>query len=155
MTNKNNGSDKRVLLGILGERIIAKYLKNKNHDVEESLDMYNATRDMRVDGEDVEVKTLAPFYKYDAFSVNPSQLNKINNASAVYWINVPPKKIHDVMAGFIFKMDPKIAKHKLVTINTGKQYAMFSRNQPGMEVVSMIKNEKILKQLQQLSASYL
>lgn len=55
MVNKENEL-KKTLLGILGEKIVAKYLRDKGHEVNESLYMFDSSKDMLVDGNCVEVK---------------------------------------------------------------------------------------------------
>lgn len=146
---------KKTLLGMLGEKIVAKYLRDRGHTVNESLYMFDSTKDFEVDGEHVEVKTQVPFFIYDSFAVSINQINKIQNSHKVYWVSVPPTKTTDVMGGFIFEMDPKVATGFLHKLKTGREVMCFKRNQEGMKVVYQIKDQKLLKHLQELSTSYL
>jgi len=146
---------KKTLLGILGEKIVAKYLRDCGHSVNESLYMFDSTKDLDVDGEMVEVKTQVPFLIYDSFAVSINQMNKIQNSHRVYWVSVPPSKVNDVMSGFVFEMDPKVATSFMHRLKTGREVMCFKRNQEGMKIVYQIKDQKLLKHLQELSTSYL
>lgn len=151
----NEAELKKTLLGILGEKIVAKYLRDSGHNVNESLYMFDSCKDLDVDGERVEVKTQVPFLIFDSFAVSINQMNKIQNSHRVYWVSVPPTKINDVMGGFVFEMDPKIATSFMHRLKTGREVMCFKRNQEGMKVVYQIKDQKLLKHLQELSTSYL
>jgi meiotically up-regulated gene 157 (Mug157) protein len=146
---------KKTLLGILGEKIVAKYLRDCGHQVNESLYMFDSSKDMEVDGLHVEVKTQTPFLIHDAFAVSINQMNKIQNSHRVYWVSVPPSKVNDVLAGYVFEMDPKIASSFLYRLKTGREVMCFKRNQEGMKIVHQIKDQKLLSHLQELSTSYM
>lgn len=146
---------KKTLLGMLGERIIAKHLRGKGHTVTESLNVFDSEKDFDVDGYKVEVKTQVPFLIKDSFSISPNQLNKIQNSKYVYWVSVPPTKVNDTLSGYVFKMDPNVAKFERYSLKNGKEMISFKRNQPGMEIVDKIKDSKLLEHLKELSTSYL
>ena len=88
-------------------------------------------------------------------SAPQNQMNKIQNSHRVYWVSVPPSKINDVMSGFVFEMDPKVATSFMHRLKTGREVMCFKRNQEGMKIVYQIKDQKLLKHLQELSTSYL
>jgi hypothetical protein len=146
---------KKTLLGMLGEKIVAKYLRDKGHTVNESLHMFDSLKDMDVDGNQVEVKTQVPFLIYDSFAVSTNQMNKIKNSHKVYWVSVPPSKVKDNLAGYVFEMDPSVAVGDLYKLKTGREIICFKRNQEGMKIVYQIKDQKLLNHLQELSTSYL
>jgi hypothetical protein len=60
---------KKVLLGMLGEKIVAKYFRDNGHIVDESLNIFDSEKDMIIDGNNVEIKTNAPLIYYDSFSI--------------------------------------------------------------------------------------
>lgn len=146
---------KKVLLGMLGEKIVAKHFRDSGHQVEESLDVFDSTKDMLIDGKNVEVKTNAPLIYYDSFSFPKSQYNKIMNSHRVYWVSVPLQTQEDQYAGCIFEMDPKVAKPHLITFGSGKQTIGLRRQQEGMKVIYKIEDPKLLNHLKSLSSSYL
>jgi len=146
---------KKHLLGMLGERIIAKHLRERGHSVIESLNVFDSEKDLDVDGDKVEVKTQVPFLIKNAFSISPNQLNKIKNSKFVYWISVPPTKMPDSLAGFIFKMDPTVAKYERYKLKNGREMLAFKRNQLGMDIVDQIKDKSLLDHMKELSTSYL
>lgn len=151
----NDTKLKKTLLGVLGEKIVAKYLRDRGHNVSESLYMFDSSKDLEVDGEMVEVKTQVPFLIYDSFAVSIDQINKIQKSHKVYWVSVPPTKVNDVMCGFVFEMDPKVATGFMHRLKNGREVMCFKRNQDGMKIVHQIKDQKLLKHLQELSTSYM
>ena len=146
---------KKVLLGMLGEKIVAKHFRDNGHQVEESLNVFDSDKDMIIDGNNVEVKTNAPLIYYDSFSFPKSQYNKIMNAHRVYWVSVPLQTMDDTFTGCIFEMDPKVAKLHKITFKTGKETIGLKRQQEGMRVIHVIKDATLLKHLRDLSSSYL
>lgn len=146
---------KKVLLGMLGEKIVAKHFRDSGHQVEESLNIFDSEKDMTIDGKNVEVKTNAPLIYYDSFSFPKSQYNKIINSHRVYWVSVPLQTQEDEFAGCVFEMDPKIAKLHLIKFASGKKTIGLRRNQEGMKVIHKIEDAALLKHLQSLSTSYL
>lgn len=146
---------KKVLLGILGEKIVAKYLRDCGNLVNESLNIFDSEKDMDVNGERVEVKTQVPLLYMDAFTISYNQLNKIKGAHRVYWVSVPPTKYDDVLGGCVFEMDPLIAESFMVKMRDGREMIGFKRNQKGMKMVYQIKDQKLLSHLKELNSSYM
>lgn len=140
---------------MLGEKIVAKHFRDSGHQVEESLDVFDSDKDMIIDGNNVEVKTNAPLIYYDSFSFPKGQYNKIINSHRVYWVSVPLQTQEDPFAGCIFEMDPKVAKLHTITFNSGKTTIGLRRQQDGMKIIHKIEDPKLLKQLKELSSSYL
>jgi hypothetical protein len=151
-----NQDHRKILLGILGERIVAKLLRDNGHTVEESLDIFDPVKDLLVNGRPVEVKTQVPLLFKDAFTIIPNQLTKIRSAHAVYWVSVPPTKTYDNCAGYVYQLNPRAdMQFSMWASSSGKDAVIIPRKQPAMKVVHVIKDEAILKQLKQLSSSYL
>lgn len=146
---------KKVLLGMLGEKIVAKHFRDNGSTVEESLNIFDSEKDMVVDGNNIEVKTNAPLIYYDSFSFPKSQYNKIINSHRVYWVSVPLQTQEDQFAGCVFEMDPKVAKLHTITFNSGKTTIGLKRQQDGMKVIHKIEDPSLLKHLRSLSTSYL
>ncbi|MFY7886764.1 MAG: hypothetical protein ACOVOV_18170, partial [Dolichospermum sp.] len=103
----------------------------------------------------VEVKTNAPLIYYDSFSFKKGQYNKIMNAHRVYWVSVPLQTQEDQFAGCVFEMDPKVAKLHTITFGSGQTTIGLHRQQDGMKIIHRIEDPNILKQLKELSSSYL
>lgn len=146
---------KKVLLGMLGEKIVAKHFRDSGHHVEESLDVFDSTKDMIIDGNNVEVKTNAPLIYYDSFSFPKSQYKKIMNSYRVYWVSVPLQTQEDQFAGCVFEMDPKVAKLHLISFKSGQKTIGIRRQQEGMKVIYKIEDPQLLNHLKSLSTSYL
>lgn len=153
---KNNETKlKNTLLGMLGEKIVAKHLRDCGHTVNESLYMFDSGMDMTVDGNAVEIKTQVPLLIYDSFAVNINQMNKIQKSHKVYWVSVPPTKVPDTLSGAVFEMDPKVAMSFSHTLKNGREIMCFRRNQEGMKIVYQIKDQTLINHLKELSTSYL
>lgn len=140
---------------MLGEKIVAKHFRDSGHQVEESLNVFDQDKDMIIDGYNIEVKTNAPLIYYDSFSFPKGQYNKIMNSHRVYWVSVPLQTQEDPFVGCIFEMDPKVAKLHTITFNSGKTTIGIRRQQDGMKVIYRIEDPVLLKQLKELSSSYL
>lgn len=146
---------KKILLGMLGEKIVAKHFRDKGSIVEESLNIFDSEKDMLIDGYNVEVKTNVPLIYFDSFSIPKNQYNKIINSHRVYWLSVPLQTREDQFAGCIFEMDPKIAKTHTITFSSGNSAIGIKRQQEGMKVIYKIEDQALLKHLRSLSTSYM
>ena len=146
---------KKVLLGMLGEKIVAKHFRDAGCIVDESLNVFDSTKDMVIDGKNAEVKTNAPLLYYDSFSIPQNQYNKIMNSHRVYWLSVPLQTKEDQFAGCIFEMDPNVAKVHQIKFSDGRSVIGLKRQQPGMRVIHKIEDPTLLKHLKELSSSYL
>jgi hypothetical protein len=145
----------KILLGIMGERIVASILRKAGHIVEESLNVFDSEKDMLVDEKPVEVKTQVPFIIEDSFAVPPHQIKKMMNCDRVYFVCVPVNKPDD-LAGGVFEMNPKddVKAHRR-TLHNGETVVCFPRRQMAMKMIHQISDPGILKQLRTLSTSYL
>jgi hypothetical protein len=149
-------SHHKILLGLLGERIVAKLLRDAGHTVEESLDLFDTTKDLLVNGKRVEVKTQVPLLFKDAFAVGTNQLAKIRSSHAVYWVSVPPTKTHDDYAGYVYQLNPRgDMQFSFWTNNAGREAVIIPRKQDAMKVVHVISDPVLLSHLKRLSSSYL
>jgi hypothetical protein len=147
---------KKILLGLMGERIVAHFLRKRGHEVEESLNPFDDEKDMLVDENPVEVKTQVPYMIEDSFAVLPYQLKKLKSCHRVYWVSVPLKRPDD-LDGCIFELDMSdetVRAHR-VKRHDGEEVVCFPRRQSAMKIVGTITDEKLLEQLQKLSTSYL
>ena len=148
---------RKVLQGMMGERIVAHLLRKNGHIVEESLNPFDNEKDMLVDGLPCEVKTQVPIVVEDGFAIDPKQINKIMNSHRVYWVCVPTTRNVDAHAGCIYEMDPKdenLKAHRWSAHN-GRQSVVFPRVQKAMKIIGKIEDESLLEQLRNLSTSYL
>lgn len=149
-------SDKKVLLGLLGERIVAKILRDLGYTVNESLNVFDPTKDMLVNDNPVEVKCQVPYLIKDAFAVSPSQLKKILSCKYVFWVSVPPKSITDSKSGFVYVMNTaKNVEYHFANTRNGRKLVYFPRTQPAMKVLYKIDDLNLLNHLKELSSSYL
>ena len=147
----------KILLGLLGEKIVAHYLRSKGYQVEESLDIFDSSKDMKVNDLKVEVKTQVPFVVYDSFAVNENQLNKMKGCRYVFFVSCPLQTVDDSYAGCVFCLDMQHESLKIErkTLKNGRNIICFPRKQEAMRNVHRVTDTKILSQMKQLSTSYL
>jgi hypothetical protein len=149
-------SHRKILLGLLGEKIVAKLLRDQGHTVEESLNVFDSAKDLLVNGKHVEVKTQVPLLFKDAFTVGTNQLSKIRSSYVVYWVSVPPTKTRDDCAGYVYQLNPRAnMQFSLWTNREGRESVIIPRKQAAMKVVHVIEDPTLLAHLKELSSSYL
>ena len=153
---KNPPSSQKILLGVMGERIVASILRKEGRIVEESLNVFDEEKDMLVDGKKVEVKTQVPYMMEDSFAVPLKQVYKIMKCHKVYFVSVPMQKTPDDLEGCVFEFDPSNnPKAHRVERHDGEKVTCFPRRQDAMRIIHRITDEGILSQLRYLSTSYL
>lgn len=147
--------ERKILVGIIGERIVAHYLRKAGHTVEESLNVFDTEKDMLVDGLPVEVKTQVPLVIEDSFSIDYSQKKKIMNSHRVYFVSIPTK-LGDDLEGCIFELNPQeeFKAHRRDRAD-GSKIICIPRRQTALKIVARITDTEILEQLKRLSTSYL
>jgi len=147
---------KKILLGMIGERIVATWLRKQGHTVEESLYVFDNEKDMLVDGKNAEVKTQVPIMAEDSFTISINQRSKVLSSYRVYWISVPTR-VPNELDGCVFEMDPSselLKAHRWRT-NSNREMLCFPRRQTAMKLLFKIEDPGILSQLNELSTSSL
>lgn len=86
-----NLEEKKTKTGDLGERLVARYFRNLGFTVEESLDLFDRTKDLLVEGETCEVKTQQLWHTQKAFTVKYNQLNKCTDVDHLIFVETPSK----------------------------------------------------------------
>jgi len=148
---------KKVMLGMVGERIVAHLLRKQGHMVEESLDPFDMQKDMLLDGNQIEVKTQVPFMMEDSFGVHPSQLKKMVSSHRVYFVSVPTSgKNVDPNAGSIYELDSttEFKCHRRV-VSGNREVICIPRVQSAMKIIGRVEDPKLLQTLKDLSTSYM
>jgi hypothetical protein len=82
-------SQRKELLGAVGEGIVRRFFQSNGLSVQMSEDKFDAEKDMIVEGQTVEVKTLLPIYKYNAFCLPVQQSKKCEEVDRLIFIEVP------------------------------------------------------------------
>jgi len=86
-----NSNQRREALGALGEKTVATWFNYHGITVKFSEDKYDQVKDMIVDGETVEVKTLMPIFKYNAFCRPEKQGPKCDSVDRLIFVKIPHK----------------------------------------------------------------
>jgi len=81
--------DNKQILGTIGEKIVANYMSRIGRIVEVATDPFDSTKDMKVNGKSLEVKTQVPFCTKKGFSIKPNQLPKCLNADYFVIVQAP------------------------------------------------------------------
>jgi hypothetical protein len=84
-----DSAKRKELLGAVGEGIVRRFFENQGLQVTMSEDKYDSEKDMIVDGKTVEVKTLLPIYKFNAFCLPVQQSKKCESVDRLIFIEVP------------------------------------------------------------------
>lgn len=91
-----NRKDQVRALGSYGEFIVANYFETTGCIVKRSEDWFDDEKDMIVDGQTVEVKTLMPIYKYNAFCLPAKQAAKCESVDRLIFVKIPAQPGDDV-----------------------------------------------------------
>lgn len=82
----------RILaLGALGEQTVLKWFNYHGINGELSEDRFDMKKDMIVDGETIEVKTLMPVFKYNSFCLPETQGPKCDSVDRLIFVKIPHK----------------------------------------------------------------
>lgn len=84
-----NDSQRKETLGAVGEGIVRSFFESSGSSVVMSEDKYDMQKDMVVDGKTVEVKTLMPIYKFNAFCLPTQQSRKCEEVDRLIFVKVP------------------------------------------------------------------
>ena len=77
------------IVGALGENIVKTSLEALGLQVMMSENQYDRIKDMMVEGETAEVKTLTLIKKFKAFCMEPSQWKKLDNVDRLFFVEIP------------------------------------------------------------------
>lgn len=77
------------IVGSLGEKIVRSQMEDLGLKVFMSEDKYDRVKDMVVENETVEVKTLTPIKKETAFCMDKSQWKKLDNVDRLFFVEIP------------------------------------------------------------------
>jgi hypothetical protein len=80
---------RKEALGAVGEGIVRRFFEDQGFTVQMSEDKFDAVKDMIVDGKTVEVKTLLPIYKFNAFCLPVQQSKKCEEVDRLVFVEVP------------------------------------------------------------------
>ena len=81
--------DNKQILGTIGEKIVANYMSRIGRIVEVATDPFDSTKDMKVNGKSLEVKTQVPYIIKKGFTIKPNQLQKCLNADHFVIVQAP------------------------------------------------------------------
>ncbi len=74
-------------IGSIGEKIVFDLLA-ADHEVVMSEDKFDSVKDMLVDSQTVEVKTLVPIKIFDSFCIGSNQIVKCLNADRLFFVKI-------------------------------------------------------------------
>lgn len=135
------------MLGRAGETIIVNYCTAAGQKVTMSVDQYDSTKDMIIDGLKVEVKTQVPFIYKNAFSFKENQLKKCLSVDRVIFVSVPNDKMPHFSSGKVYLIKAAELKHTSYTTKDGRKMILVPIDQPGMEELFDLSesDQKLLK----------
>jgi hypothetical protein len=135
--------------GELGERLVAKHFRNLGIYVEESLDLFDRTKDMTVDGLICEVKTQQLWHKEQAFTIKPNQLNKCQEVDILIFVETPSKYNGNKVMVYEFTKDKRHTK----TMETSDGRVMHLFPKSNAKLLTTISDSGIVNQFNEYTVS--
>lgn len=142
-------NDKKTKTGDLGEKIVARYYRNLGHNVEESLNLFDRTKDMMIDEETCEVKTQIPWIMEKAFTVKPNQIKKCLNVEHLIFVETPSKFNNYVVQLYEFPKEKREYRMK----RTKNNVDMILFEKKNATLLTTITDRDIIDQFQRYSLS--
>lgn len=132
------------ILGKTGEKIVSNFYSRNGKIVEQSINNFDSTKDMLVDGAKIEVKTQVPFVIKNAFTFRENQLRKCLNADGVVFVSVPNTTKPHYSDGKVYLIDSSKLKYSHYTTKDGRKMILIPIDQPDMiELYQMTEEECI------------
>lgn len=145
-------ADKKEQLGLAGEKIVANYFSSLGKKVELSINPFDSTKDLIVDGKHIEVKTQVPWCQKDSFTFRPNQLKKILASDLIIFISVPNTKMKHFSSGKVYECTPENMFYTKQLTRNDREMILVKINQESIkELFELSKAE--CKLLQKYSSS--
>jgi len=88
-----NRAEKIKIIGRIGEDIVEHVLRSRGNEIILNESAFDSVKDMLMNNEfTVEVKTLVPIKKYNAFALGFSQWKKCDNVDHLFFVEIPSNK---------------------------------------------------------------
>lgn len=144
------------ILGRIGEKIVVNYLNSLGHKVQESIDHFDRTKDMTVDGKHIEVKTEQPFVMKNAFTFRETQLRKCRSVDELYFVSIPPLiNPKYKWGGWIFSANPKtFIESERYTTKYGHKMVVIPIEQESLVAVKKLTQEEIHELMKYADSNY-
>lgn len=116
----------KIKTGDLGERLVARYFRNRGLRVEESIDLFDRKKDMVVDEKHTcEVKTQQLWHKENAFTVKPGQIQKCRDVDLLIFVETPSKYNGNKVCLYEFPKDKR--QTRVLRTADGRKMRLFGR----------------------------
>jgi len=129
-------------LGIVGEKLVANYFTKNGFNVEISPFKYDSQKDMTINGIKVEVKTQAPFIKFNSFTIRPNQLQKCKTVDCLIFVIAPHPKYKHFSDGGIYQVLFKKCTYTNWIDKTGMSRILISINQDAVKKLFQVTEEE-------------
>ena len=141
--------DNKQILGTIGEKIVANYMSRIGRIVEVATDPFDSTKDMKVNGKSLEVKTQVPYIIKKGFTIKPNQLQKCLNADYFVIVQAPCTHLDEAA---VWKIK-KGFKYELTKMKNGDERYLIPRDQEAVvKKMDIVGEEKEL--LRKYSTNY-
>ena len=137
--------DNKQILGTIGEKIVANYMSRIGRIVEVATDPFDSTKDMKVNGKSLEVKTQVPYVLKKGFTIKPNQLQKCLNADYFVIVQAPCDYLDEAA---MWKVK-KGFKYELIKMKNGDERYLIVYNQ-----TNVIKKMDIVGEEKELLRKY-
>lgn len=143
----DNDKVKMLMLGNLGEKIVRHLATRDGCTVEESLSLYDNTKDLRINGKTCEIKTQTRFRVERAFSVKGNQVRKCTEVDLLFFVETPDDG--DVITVFECPKEKRIWRTRM-TKDGRKMYLLDISN---MNIAYQLSSAQIANEMRQNSNS--
>lgn len=140
------------ILGKTGEKIISNFFSKIGKVVEHSINNFDSTKDMTVDGQKIEVKTQVPFVMKNAFTFKKNQLKKCLGVDKVIFVSVPNSIVSHYSAGKVYEIESSKLKYNFYITKDGRDMILIDINQPDMKELFQMSIDEC-KELQKYTVS--
>lgn len=131
------------ILGRMGEKIVANYLREKGMLVKESVNHFDSEKDLTANGLKIEVKTQQPYVMNNSFSFRKSQLRKCQSVDILYIVSVPPLIKEDFKwGGWLFEVS-KGFEYTSYTTKFKLEMIGIPIDQPAVKAVYKLNDEDV------------
>jgi hypothetical protein len=134
--------ERMTILGAIGEKIFCNFANEQGYKVEQSINPFDKTKDLKINGKSVEIKTQVPFITKNSLTLKSNQLKKARKVDKLIFITCPCKSSPD--EGYIYEVDPKaFIIEEYLTKKDNKLMYLISRTQKAVRKIAKCKPEEI------------
>lgn len=146
---------RKAALGSIGEKVVGNHYARTGAMVLYSEDTYDEHKDITINDVTTQVKTRVPVMKEKAFCFTEKEMASIMRAEQAFIVTVPIPSLDkfNKYGGYVYKLDTKNMVTRVSTKDVFTGQIAIDIDQPALEPIKRIEDEKLLKRMMELSTS--